>query len=146
MKIVIKIFLWVSMILNGITSIGILLLFWGPLYLAVTRGEQYYWTGLIEVFLTAIIGFIISLIFYKHIIKYKPTISKKNSIIFLILIMAQIIIFPIIFRYLSIILYPQLKEGLSFDIILRWTNIFPLGYLLILITYPKLIKKYFLKK
>ena len=146
MKIIIKIFLWISMILNGITGIGILLMFWGPLYLAVTRGEQYYWTGLIEDFLTAIIGFIISLIFYKHIIKYKPNISKKNSMMLWVLIAIQVIIFPIIFRCLSIILYPQLKEELSFDILLRWTNIFPLGFLIILITYPKLINKYFLKK
>lgn len=146
MKIIIKIFLWISMIYNGGVNLFILLTFWGPLYLATTRGEHYYWTGLIEEFLIAIIGFIISLIFYKHIIKHKPNISKKNSMILWVLIATQVIIFPIIFRFLSIILYPQLKEELSFDIILRWTNIFPLAYAVILITYSGLINKYYLKK
>lgn len=146
MKTIIKIFIWISMIFNGAVSIFILLTFWGPLYLAIKRGEKYYWTGLIEMFLESLIIFVISFIIYKYITKTRSNIPKKNIVFFIILIVL-VILLPVIFLYLSNIIYPpRFHIDFSFNmIIFNYNNIFILGLLLILIFYPKLIKKYFLK-
>lgn len=125
MKIIIRIFLWLSMIFNGIISLGILIMFWGPLYLAIEKGERYNWFLLIGTFFAAFIGFIISLIIYKHLINQRPIILKRNKIILIILF--------IIYLGLSLTFNPEII----------WLHIiFALGLGIVFVTYPKLIKKY----
>lgn len=134
------------MIYNGGVSLFILLTFLGPLYLAIERGGQYNWIGLTGMFFEALIGFMVSLILYRCVINRKLNISTKDTVILGIFIIIQIILTPI-FNYLATIVYfPQSDASFSFDSVFNIFNILPLGCLIILITHPGLIKKYFLKK
>lgn len=85
MKIITKIFLWISMILHGAIFFIILFVLFEPLYLAITKGEEYVWTGIIGIFLIALIGIALTFILSKYIKNhYIPT--KKILLFYIFLL------------------------------------------------------------
>lgn len=96
---------------------------WGPVYLAITEGREYNWPALIGNVLSLLLGFIITLTLYRSIAAKEKTLSRKKTITLVLLLLAYI--------------------GLSIAFALVWVSIIvAIGLGLILISYPRLIKKF----
>lgn len=124
MKLLIRIFLWFSMIIHAGLVLGMLVLMWGPIYLAVTKGDNYNWFYLVGNICAGLSGFIVSLVIYKFINQDKKEMLPKNSII------------------LWILLAIYLGLSTTFNIQIAWLGIiFALGLGALLFFHPKLVKK-----
>ncbi len=123
MKILLRVFLWVSMLYHALPATMMIFLAWGPLYLAVTEGQPYNWPALIGNVVSLLLGFIITLVLYRSIAAKEKTLSPKKTIIIAILLIAYV--------------------GLSIAFALVWVSIIvAIGLGIILIYYPRLIKKF----
>jgi len=126
MKIFTNIFLWLVMIYHGAVCLGALLLFWGPLYLAITNGDRFDWFLFFGTFCSSLSAFVIALILYRNIRSHHIVIAKKQNIILLVLFILHI--------GLSLTFIPEL-------FIIHIIVAALLGALIL--TYPKIVKGYY---
>ncbi len=123
MKVLTRIFLWLSLLYHALPSAMMVFLAWGPLYLAITEGREYNWPALIGNVISLLLGFIITLAIYRSITAKEKTLSRKKTITLAILLLAYV--------------------GLSITFALIWVSIIvAIGLGIILIYYPRLIKKF----
>lgn len=111
MKKLSKILLWILMLYYGGLFLVIILMSWGPIYLAITDGAnwKFDWSVLLLELLMRAMGFILSLIIYIYLVKINKNI--KNIFIFFIPLLVYtilIIINPINFFVILINILPLL--------------------------------------
>lgn len=124
MKLLIRIFIWLSIIYHGGLLAFLLVLSWGPIYLAIVKGEKYDWPVLVGNIFVLIIGFIISLTLYRYFaVGRKEIIKRDNMILGLLLVIYFVLIF------------------ISSEII-PWVNVvFVVGLGILLIMYSKIARE-----
>ncbi len=126
MKKIINIFLWLSIIFHGVHTFIILVLSWGPIYLVIVKGQKYDLLSLMGVFLALLIGFIISIIIYRNFRDHSLVLNQNN----------------IIFLITFLIVCFGLSTLFSLDIV--WiSRFFICGLVILLVFYPKIVKKYY---
>ncbi len=119
-----KILLWILMLYYGGLFLILVLLSWGPIYLAITDGVnwKFDWSVMLLELLIRALGFILSFIIYIYLVKINKNIDKKIISIFfisLLLYITLIIINPI---NLSVILINILPFSIIISIILSYKN------------------------